>query len=83
LLEGAVLALAPGGVLVVHSLAPAAWDDAEAPPEADLVQARPYRPGTWPHLLDELGLETTVIVAGDGRDYLVVGRRPHAVAETR
>ena len=83
LIEGAALALAPGGVVVVHSLAPSSWDEADAPPEADLVQARPYRPGTWPHLLDGCGLETRVTVAGDRRDYLVVGRRPHTVPESR
>jgi protein-L-isoaspartate O-methyltransferase len=83
LIEGAVTALAPGGVLVVHSLAPSSWDDADAPPEADIVQARPYRPGTWPHLLSELGLEVKVTPGPDGRDYLVVGRRPRAVPRSR
>ncbi len=74
-LEAAVTALAPDGVLVVHSLAPSSWDEADAPPEADLVQARPYRSTTWPHLFDELGMRSTVTAGPDGRDYLVVGRR--------
>ncbi|HXQ76170.1 MAG TPA: hypothetical protein VN791_06705 [Acidimicrobiales bacterium] len=83
LLEGAVTALAPDGVLVVHSLAPSSWDAADAPPEADIVQARPYRPGTWAHLLDGLGMRTTVTPGPDGRDYLVVGRRHAPPPEQR
>jgi hypothetical protein len=83
LLEGAVAALSPGGVLVIHSLAPSSWEAADAPPEADLVQARPYRPTTWPHLLAELGLPATVTPGPDGRDYLVVARRPVAPSEPR
>ena len=75
LLDAAVTALAPDGLLVVHSLAPAAWGD-EAPPEADIAGTRPYRQGTWPTLLEGLGLEETTTTAGpDGRDYLVAGRR--------
>ncbi|HTT87087.1 MAG TPA: hypothetical protein VMF60_06955 [Acidimicrobiales bacterium] len=75
LLDAAVTALAPDGVLVVHSLAPAGWE-AEAPPEADIAGTRPYRPGTWPTLLESLGLEQTTATTGpDGRDYLVVGHR--------
>jgi hypothetical protein len=76
LLAGAVAALAPGGVLAVHCLAPSSWDEADAPPEADLVQARPYRPATWSHLIGNLGLEATVTTAADSRDYLVLARRP-------
>jgi hypothetical protein len=76
LLERAVTALAGDGVLVVHSLAPAGWESADAPPEADLVQARPYRTATWSYLLGPLGLDVTVTESADGRDYLVVGRRP-------
>ncbi len=53
LLDRAALALAPGAVLVIHSLTPSSWDEADAPPEADIVQARPYRPTTWPHLLED------------------------------
>jgi SAM-dependent methyltransferase len=83
LIEGAALALAPGGVIVLHSLAPSSWDAAEAPPEADLVQARPYRPGTWPHLLGQVGFEGTTTPGPDGRDYLVVARRDPATAESR
>jgi hypothetical protein len=83
LLEAAAAALAGDGLLLVHSLTPASWDDAEAPPEADIVQVRPYRPGTWPHLLGELGLEVTVSAGPDGRDYLVTARRPPAAPEPR
>ncbi len=74
-LEAAVMAIDADGVVVVHSLAPSSWDAADAPPEADLVQARPYRPTTWPHLFDELGMRSTVTPGPDGRDYMAVGRR--------
>jgi SAM-dependent methyltransferase len=74
LLEGAVRCLAPGGVLLVHSLTPASWEDDDAPVEADLVAARPYRARTWPRVLAELGLDAQVTDGPDGRDYLVSGR---------
>jgi SAM-dependent methyltransferase len=76
LVEGAVMALAPDGVLLIHCLDPSAWDAADAPPEADITGARPYRRGTWSHVLGEHGLEATVTSGPDGRDYLVRGRRP-------
>jgi len=83
LLDGVVSALSPGGVLVIHSLAPSSWDGDDAPPEADLVQARPYRSSTWPHLLAELGIDVAVSPGPDGRDYMVVGRRDPAVPPPR
>jgi hypothetical protein len=83
LLESAASALAADGVLLLHSLAPSSWDDADAPPEADIVQARPYRPTTWPHLLQPLGFDVTVYGGPDDRDYLVVARRSPAPPEAR
>ncbi len=83
LLESAVHALAPGGVIIVHSLAPSGWEAADAPVEADLVQTRPYRPATWGHLLDDLGLGATVTPGPDGRDYVVVARRDIPAPGTR
>ncbi len=83
LLASAVETLAPGGVLIVHSLTPSGWDAADAPVEADLVQTRPYRPTTWAFLLDELGLEASVTPGPDGRDYLVVARRHPPAPGTR
>jgi hypothetical protein len=83
ILEAAALALAPGGTVVIHCLAPASWDTADAPPEADLVQARPYRPSTWTYLFGELGFEVTVVCASDERDYLVTARRPAATSDSR
>jgi surface antigen len=74
LLEGAAMALAPGGILLVHSLTPAFWDGPDAPPEADMVPARPYRPGTWLHVLGALGFAVSVTPGPDALDYLVVGR---------
>jgi hypothetical protein len=83
LLETAVTALSPGAVLVIHCLSPSSWEAAEAPPEADIVQARPYRPTTWPHLLGQLGVPATVTAGADGRDYLVVARLPEPTSEAR
>jgi SAM-dependent methyltransferase len=74
LLEGAVRCIAPGGALVVHSLAPAIWEGDDAPVEADLVAGRPYRARTWPRVLAELGLDAEVAEGPDGRDYVVTGR---------
>jgi hypothetical protein len=74
LLEGAVRCLAPSGVVLVHSLAPASWADADAPVEADLVSARPYRPRTWIGVLGDLGLDAVVAEGPEARDYLVAGR---------
>ncbi len=74
LVEGALRCLAPGGVLLVHSLSPASWEAPDAPVEADLAAARPYRPGTWTRVLGDHGVDTTVVEATDGRDYLVTGR---------
>jgi len=74
LLQGAVRCLAPGGVLVVHSLTPLSWEDDDAPVEADMAGARPYRPRTWLRVMGDLGLEATVTEGADGRDYLVTGR---------
>ena len=66
--------LAPGGVLVVHSLAPSAWTGDDAPPEADLVAGAPYKAATWATFLPFAGFDVTVSDAPDGRDYLVVAR---------
>ena len=82
LLEKAALALAPDGTLLIHCLDPSVWDAADAPPEADIVQARPYRPTTWAYLLGQIGLEATVTTGPDGGDYLVTARRPAATAES-
>ncbi len=74
LLEGAVRCIAPDGVLFVHSLTPTAWDDEDAPVEADMSGARPYRPRTWLRVMEDLGLDASVAEGADGRDYLVTGR---------
>jgi hypothetical protein len=67
--------LAPGGVLVVHSLSRSSWDAADAPYEADLAPGRPLRPETWRHLLDQSGYQTAVTTGPDGADYLVTAVR--------
>jgi hypothetical protein len=63
--------LAPDGVLVVHSLTPAAWASDAAPPEADLCPGRPLRPATWTHVLGALGFEATVAEGPSLDDYVV------------
>jgi hypothetical protein len=67
--------LAPGGVLVVHSLSRSSWDAADAPYEADLAPGRPLRAETWRHLLDQSGYHTTVTIGPDDADYLVIAVR--------
>jgi hypothetical protein len=67
--------LAPGGVLVVHSLSRASWDAPDAPYEADLAPGRPLRADTWRHLLDRSGYHATVTMGPDEADYLVTAVR--------
>ncbi len=74
LLHETARVLARDGVLFVHSLSPSSWDAPDAPVEADLAPARPYRATTWARVLGDLGFDTTVVAAGDGGDYLVQGR---------
>jgi hypothetical protein len=67
--------LAPGGVLVVHSVSRAWWDGPLAPFEADLAPGRPLRPGTWRQLLDQSGYHATVTEGPGEADYLVTAVR--------
>jgi hypothetical protein len=67
--------LAPGGVLVVHSLSRSSWDGADAPYEADLAPGRPLRAETWRHLLEQSGYHATVAPGPHDTDYLVTGVR--------
>ncbi len=72
--------LAPGGTLVIHSVSRAAWDDAGAPPRADLAPGRPLRPEAWCELLEQSGYETTTVRPGPaGRDFLVTAVRASIV----
>jgi hypothetical protein len=67
--------LAPGGVLVVHSVSRAWWDGPSAPFEVDLAPGRPLRPGTWQQLLEQSGYRATVTEGPGGADYLVTAVR--------
>ncbi len=67
--------LAPGGVLVVHSLSRSSWDADDAPFEADLAPGRPLRADTWCHLLGEHGYAATVQRGPGDADYLVTAVR--------
>ena len=67
--------LAPGGVLVVHSLSRSWWEGEDAPYEADLAPGRPLRPDTWRQLLVHSGYDAAVVSGPDGVDYLVTAVR--------
>ena len=92
LLDLVVGALAPGGVLAVHWIAPSWWASDDGPATADRVAGHPLRPATWEQLLSDRGFEATVSrdpgastagpsgpegpARGPIRDYLAVARRP-------
>jgi hypothetical protein len=67
--------LAPGGVLVVHSVSRLTWDGPDAPYDADLAPGRPLRAETWRHLLEQSGYHTTVANGPGEADYLVTAVR--------
>jgi len=75
LLERAARALHAGGTLVLHSVGRARFEADDAPVEADLVPARPYRPATWRALLLDMGFGAEVLDAPAGGDFAVVARR--------
>jgi hypothetical protein len=76
LVRQVTLKLAPGGLLVVHSLSAAGWNAPDAPIEADLASGRPLRPQTWVGLLERLGFAAGVTEGPEGLDYLVVATAP-------
>jgi len=68
--------LAPGGILVVHSVSRAAWEADGAPAEADLAPGRPLRPDSWCRLLEQGGYEAVAAREGPGgEDFLVTAVR--------
>jgi SAM-dependent methyltransferase len=75
LLELIARTLAPGGVLVVHSLSRSSWDGEDAPYEADLAPGRPLRMDTWRQLLTHSGYDATVASGPGAADYLVTAVR--------
>jgi hypothetical protein len=72
--------LAPGGTLVIHSVAQATWEGADAPVEADLAPGRPLRPESWVHLLAQSGYEADVQMGPADADYLVVAVRASVIS---
>ncbi len=73
--------LAPGGILVVHSVGRDAWGADGAPSEADLAPGRPLRPDTWTALLEDGGYESVVARDGPGgQDFLVCAIRTSVTA---
>lgn len=71
-LRSALAALADGGVLVVHSATPTAWDRPEAPGEVDLAPGRPLRAVGWRAWCRALGLPAEVLEGPEGMDLLVL-----------
>jgi hypothetical protein len=53
--------LAPGGILVVLSSGPAAWQRSLDPVVADLAPGRPLHPETWEHLLAARGFDAVCV----------------------
>ena len=45
------------------------------PAELDFAGARPLRPKTWAHVLEQRGFDVSIEVAPDGKDFLVRGVR--------
>lgn len=81
--------LAPGGVLVIHSMTSSRWEQADAPADADLSPGKPLRAETWRHLLVQSGYQDVDVVgaevagaaaAGGEADYLVTAVRNGARA---
>jgi hypothetical protein len=69
--------LAPGGVLVIHSLTRQRWEAPDAPFEADLAPGRPLRSETWCHLLEQRGYRASSQGGPEGADFLVTAVRAH------
>jgi SAM-dependent methyltransferase len=69
--------LAPGGVLVIHSLTRDAWEAPDAPIAADLAPGRPLRPDTWCHVLEQRGYQVSTQDGPDGADFMVTAVRAH------
>jgi hypothetical protein len=84
--DRALTALAPGGVLVVLSTTPAAWDVAAPPVARDLAPGRPLHPETWTAVLAARGVVDVRVhdaptpspdtQVGPIAGYLLVARRP-------
>jgi hypothetical protein len=75
LLKDVASRLAPGGVLVIHSVTRATWEAADAPLEADLATGHPLRAETWCELLAQGGYSASAVPGPGGRDFLVTAVR--------
>lgn len=67
--------LAPGGVLVLHSVTKSRWEQPDAPLDADLSPGRPLRAEVWQHLLAQGGYHASVQAGPGDADYLVTAVR--------
>jgi len=75
LLRLTTTALAPSGVLVLHSVTATTWHGPAAPVQADLCPGRPLRSGSWCALLDARGYHASVRPGPGEADYLVTAVR--------
>jgi len=75
LLRLTTTALAPGGVLVLHSVTATTWHGPAAPVQADLCPGHPLRGGSWCALLDARGYHASVQPGPGQADYLVTAIR--------
>ena len=75
LLRLTTTALAPSGVLVLHSVTAPTWHGPAAPVQADLCPGRPLRSGSWCALLDARGYHASVRPGPGDADYLVTAIR--------
>lgn len=56
--------LAVGGVLVLHSITPEAWQRSASPVMTDLAPGRPLHAATWSHLLADHGMGSFAVHSG-------------------
>jgi len=65
LADRAAEVVAPGGVVVVLSSTPEAWDAGRGPVAADLAAGRPLRAATWQHLFEVRSFAAIDVVEGE------------------
>jgi hypothetical protein len=75
LLRLSTTALAPSGILVLHSVSATTWHGPAAPLQADLSPGHPLRGGSWCALLAARGYHASVQPGPDEADYLVTAIR--------
>jgi hypothetical protein len=64
----AVAAVAPGGVVAVVATHPDAWESRVGPVAADLASGRPWHAETWAAVLTQAGLADATVLTPAGQD---------------